>query len=341
MTTSSERIPAVRAIGVARALPAERCPLCDGPKHESVRLVAAPGGRIAEVFELLRCAGCGVVFLRPQPQAHALAKLYDEDFYFSTGWHYDALAALVIELIQTRRRQRVERCVRPGRLLDVGSGDGSFCHHMAHHGWDATGVDPSPAAIARARRVGSGARFVRGSLDDYAGRPDSLDLVTMWQVLEHIGEPRAQLRRCHDMLRRGGVLVASVPNIEGWSSRLTGSRWWGLDVPRHLVHYAPATLARVLEDAGLKVLHIRHRSLQYDPYALLHSALDWTFTRRHFLSNLAKRRLPPDMKGGEVLYNVAALAALAPALAPLSLLTTSIAAAFGHGGFIEVHARRV
>jgi SAM-dependent methyltransferase len=340
MTISTARVPASSAAVPPQARPDGRCPLCDGSDAVTVRGVAAPSGRIAEVYELMKCPGCEVVFLRPQPHARTLAKLYDEDFYFSTGWHYDALAAWVIEWIQSRRRRRVESCVRPGRMLDVGSGDGSFCHHMARHGWDATGVDPSPAAIARARRAASGARFVRGSLDDYAGRPGGLDLITMWQVLEHIGEPRPQLRRCCELLRRGGVLVASVPNIEGWSSRLTGSRWWGLDVPRHLVDYAPDTLARAMENAGLRVLRIRHRSLQYDPYALLHSALDWAFTRRHFLSDLAKRQVPPDMKGGEVLCNVAALAALAPALAPLSLLVTSVAACCGRGGFIEVHARR-
>jgi SAM-dependent methyltransferase len=340
MTTLALRTAIAAPDGAPHARAVKCCPFCDGSRSTVVHSLTAPGGRIAEVFELRECRTCGIVFLDPRLDERALTRLYDEDFYFSTGWSYRSLAAQIIELIQVQRRRRVERYVRPGQLLDIGSGDGSFVHHMARHGWDATGIDPSPAALQFAGHCRSGGRFLQGSLEDYAGSAGSLDLITMWQVLEHIGQPRQALRRCHDLLRPGGLLVASVPNIEGWSSRLTGERWWGLDVPRHLVHYSPVTLSRAVERSGLRVVRIRHRSLQYDPYALLHSSLDWVFTRRHFLSALAKRQVPEDMSPGEYLYNLAALATLAPVLAPLCVVTASAAACLGHGGFIEIHARR-
>jgi 2-polyprenyl-3-methyl-5-hydroxy-6-metoxy-1,4-benzoquinol methylase len=322
------------------ALAIGHCPLCNGRRSTLLYRVTDPSGRIAGVFELRRCLGCELVYVDPRPGDHALASLYDEDFYFSTGWSYETLASWVIEFIQTRRRLRVERYVRPGRLLDIGSGDGRFVHHMARHGWDATGIDFSPAALEFARRIHNGGRFLQGSLEDCDFPSGSLDLITLWQVLEHIGEPRPLLRRCHELLTRGGLFVASVPNIDGLSSRLTRERWWGLDVPRHLVHYSPATLNRSLERAGFRVIRIRHRSLQYDPYALLHSSLDWVFTRRHFLSDFAKRHESGDMSGSEFLYNLTALAVLAPVLAPLSVATTTVGSFLGYGGFIEVHARR-
>ena len=294
---------------------------------------------LAGEFELRACAWCGLVRVTPRLSDDALERLYGEEFYFSTGWAYASLAARVIELIQSRRRLRVERHVRAGRLLDIGCGDGSFVHHMARHGWDATGIDFSPAALEYARRFHSGGRFELGSLEEYAGATGRLDLVTMWQVLEHIGEPLPLLGRCRELLRPGGVFVASVPNLDGLSARLTGKRWWGLDVPRHLVHYTPETLRRVLEQSGFEVLFVHHRSLQYDPYALLHSALDWLFTRRHFLSDFAKRQVA-DMPAPEYAYNLLVLTILAPVLAPLSLAATTLAAWCGRGGFIEVHARR-
>lgn len=331
-------LPATRDAMAAHEV--EHCPLCRNSRRAPLRRLSDPSGRLAGTFELLRCLDCELVYVSPRPSDEALAALYDEDFYFSTGWAYVALASFVIESIQGRRRRRVERHVPRGRLLDVGSGDGSFVHHMARQGWDATGIDFSPAALEFARRVHSGGRFVQGSLEDNDFAPGRLDLITLWQVLEHIGEPRPLLRRCHELLRPGGVLVAAVPNIEGLSSRLTGSRWWGLDVPRHLVHYTPGTLRASLEAAGFRVIHIRHHSLQYDPYALLHSSLDWVFTRRHFLSDLAKRHHSNDMSRAELAHNVAALVLLAPVLAPLCLATTIGAAACGSGGFIEVQARR-
>ena len=111
-------------------------------------------------------------------------------------------------------------------------------------------------------------------------------------------------------------------------------------MPRHLVHYSPRTLCRGLEEAGFTVTRVNHLSLQYDPYALLHSSLDWVFTRRHFLSDLAKQQLAADLPPLECAYNVAALALLGPALAPLCFVTSAAASCFGRGGFIEVFARR-
>ena len=316
------------------------CPLCEGSRSTLFYRVTLTRGQIEGFFELRRCLDCELVFVDPRLSDSTLARLYDEEFYFSTGWPYGALASQVIELIQSVRRRRVERHVRVGDLLDIGSGDGRFVHHMANHGWEATGIDFSAAAQVFARRNGSGGRFLHGSLDDHDFASGSLDLVTLWQVLEHIGEPRPLLRRCHEMLRPGGLLVASVPNIDGLSSRLTGDRWWGLDVPRHLLHYAPRTLRRGLEQAGFRVMHINHLSLQYDPYALLHSSLDWVFTRRHFLSDFAKRNVPPDVPRMEYAYNLAALMVLGPVLAPLCVLTTTTGSCLGYGGFIEVFARR-
>lgn len=340
MTSIAVRIPETAGRSIPSPRPVDRCPLCDDPRGEVLHRLGDPGGRIPGTFELRRCLGCGLVFTDPRPGDEQLAGLYGEEFYFSTGWSYRALAGLVIELIQSRRRRRVERFVRPGRLLDIGSGDGSFVHHMARHGWDATGLDFSPSALEFASRSRNGGRFLQGTLEDYDAPPGRLDLITMWQVLEHIGEPRPLLSRCHDLLARGGLLVVAVPNIEGLSARLTGERWWGLDVPRHLVHWTPGTLRRALEQAGFGVVRIRHRSLQYDPYALLHSSLDWVFTRRHFLSELAKRHAIEAIGRPEYAYNVAALVALGPLLAPLALAATTAGALARRGGFIEVHARR-
>ena len=340
MTTLTSPAPPPATNGAPRALAVEYCPLCGGGRSTVLHRLTDPGGKIEGVFTLRRCLGCEIVYVDPRPSDEALVALYDDDFYFSTGWSYETLASWVIELIQSRRRHRVERFVQPGRLLDIGCGDGSFVHHMARNGWDATGLDFSSSALEFARRSRNGGRFLQGSLDDYDFQPGRFDLITLWQVLEHIGEPRPLLCRSRELLKPGGLFVAAVPNIEGLSSRLTGERWWGLDVPRHLVHYSPSTLRRSLEGAGFRVLRIRHRSLQYDPYALLHSSLDWVFTRRHFLSDLAKRHTVGKMERPEYIYNVAALIALAPVLAPLSVATTTAGALLGQGGFIEIHARR-
>lgn len=316
------------------------CPLCEAGESRVHLRVTVTRGPAAGDYALRRCAACALVFVDPRPVDAVLAGLYDEDFYFSTGWPYRRLAEAVLREIQRTRQRRVERYVSSGSLLDIGSGDGRFVNHMASRGWRATGIDFSPAAHALARSHEGGGRFLHGSLFDHDLEPGSLDAITLWQVLEHVGEARAFLRRCHDVMRPGGVFVAAVPNIEGFPARLTGERWWGLDVPRHLVHYSPGALRRGLEQAGFTVLRVNHLSLQYDPYALLHSSLDWVFTRRHFLSDLAKRQVAADVPPAEYACNLAALAILGPVLAPLCLLASVTGSCLGHGGFIEVFARR-
>lgn len=333
-------ILAAPARGAPATTPEPGCPLCSGTRSEVLRHVAVSHPKVGGTYRLRRCRDCDLVQLAPRLEDATLATLYGEEFYFPEASVFSGVADGVKALIQDARRQVVEKRARVGRLLDVGSGDGAFVHHMASHGWDATGLDFSRAASELATRRGLRGRYLMGSLADHDLPPGSFDAVTMWQVLEHIGEPVAMLERVRALLRPGGLLVASVPNLDGLSAALTQERWWGLDVPRHLVHYTPATLRRALTEAGLHVVDVRHFSLQYDPYALLHSSLDWAFTRRHFLSDLAKQQVAREMGALEYGYNLSVLVLLAPVLAPLSLLATTAGAALRRGGFIEVIARR-
>ncbi len=316
------------------------CPLCTCSQSRTFQRIAVTRGPATGFYELRQCEACELIHVDPRLHDGVLSRLYDEDFYFSTGWALQGVAELVMHQIQCTRQRRVQRHVRSGALLDIGSGDGRFVNHMATAGWNATGLDFSPSAQALAQGRNAGGRFLCGSIFDHDFAPESVDVVTLWQVLEHIGEPREFLERTHALLRPGGVFIAAVPNIDGLSARLAGERWWGLDVPRHLVHYSPRTLCAALEHTGFEVLRINHLSLQYDPYGLLHSSLDWVFTRRHFLSDLAKQQVPSDLTPGEFAYNLAALVLLGPVLAPVSLLTCVAGACVGRGGFIEVFARR-
>ena len=330
----------VSAVAPAAHAGLKLCPLCTCGQSELFQRISVTRGPAAGAYELRRCLACELIFVDPRLEDATLAKLYDEDFYFSTGWALRGIAEQVIRQIQCTRQRRVQRYVRSGALLDIGSGDGNFVHHMASEGWQATGLDFSPAAQALAEARGGRGRFLCGSIFDHEFAPESIDVVTLWQVLEHIGEPREFLERTHALMRPGGVFVAAVPNIEGLSARLTGARWWGLDVPRHLVHFSPQTLCNALEHVGFTVIRVNHLSLQYDPYGLLHSSLDWVFTRRHFLSDFAKQQVPADVTAAEYAWNVTALLVLGPLLAPASLLATATAACVGRGGFIEVFARR-
>ncbi len=146
------------------------------------------------------------------------------------------------------------------RLLDFGCGSGGFLARMHAQGWHVTGVDASAAAVAEVREV-LGLEAFHGTLPHPRLVPGSFDVVTMWESLEHLHQPLDALRHARTLLASGGRLYVSVPNIEGLPFRWFGEAWTGLDLPRHLTHFSPATLRAMLDRAGLvpgRASFVRH-----------------------------------------------------------------------------------
>ena len=128
---------------------------------------------------------------------------------------------------------------------------------MQGDGWSVDGLEVSATVAARVERQ-SEIRVHIGTLPHADVGPCSHDAITMWSSLEHVHDPRTVVRAAREALRPGGLLLVSVPNIASWPFRVFGRAWYGLDLPRHLVHFTPATLARLLEGAGLRVCRIDH-----------------------------------------------------------------------------------
>jgi 2-polyprenyl-3-methyl-5-hydroxy-6-metoxy-1,4-benzoquinol methylase len=143
-----------------------------------------------------------------------------------------------------------------GRLLDFGCGGGTFLAQMHRRAWQVTGVDISSSAVRRIRSE-LGLNALVGTLPHPQLRSASFDVITMWHSLEHVHAPRLVLREAYRLLVPGGKLILSVPNIDSLPFRWFGSAWFGLDLPRHLTHFAPATLQAMLEKVGFRVAPIR------------------------------------------------------------------------------------
>jgi len=123
---------------------------------------------------------------------------------------------------------------------------------MHERGWQVTGLDISARAVHRIRSK-LGLPVLLGSLPHPELAPNSYDVITMWQSLEHVHDPSEVLRQAKDLLVSGGRLVVAVPNIDSQPFRWFGPAWYGLDLPRHLTHFSPVTLQVMMERAGFKV----------------------------------------------------------------------------------------
>jgi 2-polyprenyl-3-methyl-5-hydroxy-6-metoxy-1,4-benzoquinol methylase len=139
--------------------------------------------------------------------------------------------------------------VPPGRLLDVGCGNGAQLADLRTLGWEVEGQELDPKAVERAR-ARYGLRVHLGTLQSLALPDEAYDAITMNHVIEHVHDPVALLSECRRILKPGGVLVATTPNMESLGHHLFASSWRGLDPPRHLHLFSQQSLRRVAQQAG-------------------------------------------------------------------------------------------
>jgi SAM-dependent methyltransferase len=141
-----------------------------------------------------------------------------------------------------------------GRLLDVGCGSGQFLDAMRRQpGWSVVGVDTSPTAVSTAREM-LGLEVYLSDLNNAPLSPASFDVVTMWDVLEHLHDPVGALSKIKTLLKPDGVLLVRTPSLDSWDAALFGRCWAGLDPPRHLVVFSRYTLYYTLQQGGFKVI---------------------------------------------------------------------------------------
>ena len=208
---------------------------------------------------LLQCAACDLVFVGNPPDAERLADLYS----FEAGFHDEltgASATAAADRVAARHLGRVA-AEAPGRLLDVGCASGRFLLAARSSGWEVSGVDlnDDTADLARQHELD----VKTGTIDDLD--PETrFDVITMWDVVEHVLDPVALLSSANRLLAPGGRLFITTPNVDGLfprASYLVASkvgRWPHPEPPYHLSQFSDRTLRTALMLAGMQATDVRH-----------------------------------------------------------------------------------
>ncbi|MDN3633060.1 class I SAM-dependent methyltransferase [Neolewinella lacunae] len=244
----------------------DRCPLCQSTAI-AAEMMVKDHSISGEQFPLWRCADCDFLFTQDPPVAADAGSYYKGEAYIS---HSDSQRGIVNKLYHRAREfmlgqkfQLVDRVATGKRLLDYGTGTGYFTDFMVRHGYAAEGMEIDEAA----RRYGAEKFGITVHPPEHLfaeGTPGSLDVITLWHVLEHLYSPRDYLRRFHELLAERGRLIIAVPNHKSKDAEAYGPHWAAYDVPRHLWHFSPATLRRMVGQAGFRVFETRHMPL--DPF---------------------------------------------------------------------------
>jgi len=227
---------------------AERpCEVCGGTASDLLYEV--------DGFPVVRCRSCRLVFVGRAPSPDELVALYDESYWDDP----EAAGYTGYEAAEARKRHHfrtlldaLETYVPRGSLLEIGSAYGYFLDEAQRRGWGVRGIEPSPPAAQQARER-FGIEVHPGPITAAALDPDSLDAIVMWDVIEHLPDPRRTLECAHHGLRPGGVLALSTGDVESLSARLHGRDWSLLTPPWHQFYFSRRTMKRLLCDIGFNV----------------------------------------------------------------------------------------
>ena len=231
------------------------CPACHS-KDISEVLVAEDHTVSHERFPIWHCGQCTLRFTQDAPTAEAIGPYYQSEEYIS---HSNTSKGLINGLYQRVRAitlsQKLSLVRRvsglpSGSLLDVGCGTGEFLNTMSQAGWATRGLEPDEGARSFAKT------HYGLDVDDTSelfSLANPYDVITLWHVLEHVHELHPYLDQLRGLIGKTGVLLIAVPNYTSPDAKSYGSAWAAYDVPRHLYHFSPASMERLLAQHGITV----------------------------------------------------------------------------------------
>lgn len=238
------------------------CGICGNEALEHINAVK-PGTALE--FPYRRCLHCGTGQLVERPTETAIQALYQTEYRpccmdFGSGDR--SLLARLHQLNFERIARRIEAKTSGRRLLDVGCGGGIFLSTMRARGWDVAGIEPNEQLAAALR--------TQLQLDVHAGRVEEaperwapFDVVTLFDMLEHVPEPRTALAKAWTLLKPGGMLVILTPNMGSLEYRVFGKYWYGFQAPDHLWLFTRHSLTQLVTDVGFIAPKIEPSAVSY------------------------------------------------------------------------------
>lgn len=200
--------------------------------------------------QIVRCRQCKLVYVNPREKPgdmrHAYAMVKDEKYLDEE----EARRATFL-----RGLRLIEKyCPQKGILLDVGCFTGLFLELAKRHGWATLGIEPSQWAAAYAREK-LNLEVLEGVFEDFQFADDSFDVIALWDVIEHLPDPKSTLLGLRRKIRGKGILFLNTFNYDSIFRKIFGKRYWFIE-RMHIFYFTPQTIRLMLEACNYKVLRI-------------------------------------------------------------------------------------
>ncbi len=243
------------------------CPVC-AAENIAPALTAKDHTVSQKDFAVWHCANCTARFTQDVPGQDAIGPYYQSDKYIS---HSDTKKGVVNSLYHLVRKRTLNAKLQlvmqqvgmaKGELLDIGCGTGAFLNTMKMAGWGITGLEPDASARSKAKELYQLEPLSPEKLFEL--KAGSYHAITMWHVLEHVHELHAYIGQLQQLLTANGKIFIAVPNYTSKDAAVYKENWAAYDVPRHLYHFSPQSMAQLIAPYNLKITTIK--PMWYDSF---------------------------------------------------------------------------
>jgi len=243
------------------------CPICNAGCIRA-DLVAKDYTVSNEHFHIWACDNCDLKYTDEVPDQKEIGKYYQSSNYIS---HSDTKVGFINKMYHKVRthtlktkRKMVEKMTNKshGEILDIGCGTGAFLNNMQQAGWLITGLEPDENA---AKTANSLYNISAKAPEELFSLPlNSFDAITMWHVLEHVHQLHEYIEQLKNLIKPDGVIFIAVPNYQSYDAEVYGAHWAAYDVPRHLYHFSPKSMEKLVSLHGLKIKS--HKPMWFDSF---------------------------------------------------------------------------
>ena len=242
-----------------------KCPWCDS-ENAKLYLKLKDEFLTKEAFEIYECPNCGLLHTEPRPDETKIENYYKSENYYSHQENKSGFIPKFYEKVKSvnlkSKYKMATQGMKIGNVLDIGCGVGDFLHTMEQHGWQSAGIEPSEAAQNIARKRIKGKLLSTKEIEQL--HDESFDLITMWHVLEHVDDLKAEIQQLQRLLKPNGRLVLALPNFKSNDAQYYKAHWAAYDVPRHLNHFCEHSICKIFSNSLLKLT--KTKKLIWDAY---------------------------------------------------------------------------
>jgi 2-polyprenyl-3-methyl-5-hydroxy-6-metoxy-1,4-benzoquinol methylase len=242
-----------------------KCNLCGGEHYKvvhsglkddgsiSLEKVYASSSNIVGNDRIVQCNECSLKYVTPQLDSKDLITAYskgsDEQFVSQNKWRMITFKKCLNEVEKATKGEK-------GKILDIGTAGGAFLKVAKDSGWDAYGIEPNKW-LCNWCNENYGIKIQNGTLESTNYKPKTFDVITLWDVLEHVPDPTDTLKRCKELLKDDGIIVVNYPDIGSLPAKLMGSKWVFL-LSVHLWYFTPKTMKKMFIKNGFEPIKFKN-----------------------------------------------------------------------------------